>query len=614
MYSYWERCLVVDLSIEETRVEELPVSMLNGYLGGVGLGTRLLLEKSMPGTEPLSPDNPLVFASSGLAGTMVPTASKHAVVTKSPLTGFVGDSLSSSHWSLSLKRAGYDALVVTGAAASPIYLFIDDDIIHFRKADHLAGQGSSQTEQAIRREIGDNRVRVASIGPGGEKVVRYACISNDSNRQAGRTGTGTVMGSKKLKAIAIRGTRPLPVYDLDGLEKICAGLYSRAQTADTEKYRILGTPGNVLVLNRLAALPTRNFQQATFEGAEAISGEHLAERYLSKVTACAVCPIACEHLYRVSEGPYAGLEMMLDYESLFALGSLCGVDSMPAILKAAELCDFYGIDTISTGGSIAWAMECFERGLFSADEMQGMDLTFGNADALLEMIRMIGTRSGLGDLLAEGTRRASAQLGQGSDHWAMHAKGLELPGYDPRSMQTQALGFAVGARGGCHNRSPSYEVDLSPGVDRLKGEVGRGALNMEKEDLAAVFDSLILCKFMRRCFSDFFAESARILTLATGMEMSAAELGQTGERINNLRKVFNAREGWTRSDDWLPPRVFKDPIPSGEAEGALVSESEMRAMIDDYYRARGWTAEGLAPPEKLRELGMDDILETMKGQ
>ncbi len=613
MYSYSGKCLVVDLTTQSTRLEELPESLLSSYVGGVGLGTRLLLEKSTPGAEPLSPDNPVVFASSGLAGTMVPTASKHAVVTKSPLTGLVGDSLSSSHWSLALKRAGYDALIITGMASSWVSLFIDDDIVHFRKADHLLGKGSSQAEEAIRRETGDNRVRVASIGPGGERLVRYACISNDSNRQAGRTGTGAVMGSKRLKAIAIRGTRPISVWDLDGLQKVCAGLYAKAQTPATEKYRILGTPANVLVLNRLSALPTRNFQQASFEGAEGISGEHLAECYLAKVTACATCPIACEHLYRVQDGPYAGLEMMLDYETLFALGPLCGISSVPAILKAAELCDFYGIDTISTGGCIAWAMECFEKGLLTTNDTQGLRLSFGNPDALVEMVERIGKRDGVGDLLAEGTRRASAQLKRGSEHWAIHSKGLELPGYDPRSMKTQALGFAVGLRGGCHNRSPSYEVDMSPGVDRLKAELGRGLLNKEKEDFAAVLDSLILCKFMRRCFEDFFLEASQLYTLATGINMSPADLKQVGERVNNLKKAFNIREGWTHADDWLPPRMFKDPIPSGEAKGAVLSEIELRMMIDDYYRARGWTAEGLIPPRKLKELKMDDVTELIKG-
>jgi aldehyde:ferredoxin oxidoreductase len=420
------------------------------------------------------------------------------------------------------------------------------------------------------------------------------------------------MGSKKLKAIAIRGTKPIPVYDMEKLQHSTLDLYTKAQTTNTEKYRLLGTPANILVLNRLAALPTRNFQQASFEGAEAISGERLAECYLTKVTACATCPVACEHLYRVNDGPYSELEITLDYESLFALGSLCGVDSLPAILKAAQLCDFFGIDTISTGGSIAWAMECFEKGVLTQVNTDGLDLSFGNQQALVEMVAKIGNRNGLGDLLAQGTKRASAALGKGSEHWAIHAKGLELPGYDPRSMQTQGLGFAVGLRGGCHNRSPSYEVDMSPNVNRLQGEPGRGRLNMEKEDTAAILDSLIICKFLRRCFGDFLPETASLYTLATGIEITPVELKQVGERVNNLKKVFNIREGWTQADDWLAPRFFKDPIPSGEAKDAVISEAELKMMIDEYYKSRGWTESGLVKPEKLAELGMADIQDMVK--
>lgn len=601
MYSYHGKVLYVDLTTRTTRTEPLAPSFLRKYLGGVGLAVRLLYDNSSPGMEPFSPANPLVFASSGFSGTMVPTAAKHAVATKSPLTGFVGDSLSSSFWSLSLKRAGYDALVITGAAPSLTYLFIDDDIIHFRDAAHLAGKSCGETQQMIRRQIGDDRVRVAAIGQGGENRVRYACISNDFHRQAGRTGAGAVMGSKRLKAIALRGTRSVSVADLPELEKVCRELYRRSQGVGTEKYRVLGTPANVLLLNYLAALPTRNFQQSTFEGAEKVSGEFLYDHYLSKVVACAACPVACEHIYQVKDGLYAGTQVRVDYETLFALGPLCGVDDLPAIIKAAELCNAYGLDSISTGGCIAWAMECFERGLLTRQDTAGVELTFGNSEAVLCMIERIGRREGLGDLLAEGVRKAAGELGQGSSHWAMQVKGLELPGYEPRCLKTLALGLAVGTRGACHNRSTAYEVDLSGRVDRFKGEPGRGRLAMEQEDFAAVLDSLILCKFLRRCFAAFYAEAARLYTLVTGLEMSAAELQITGERITNLKKAFNIREGWQRRDDWLPPRFFRDRLPTG----SIITQEELNLMIDDYYQARGWTREGLIPPQKLQELDLE---------
>ena len=613
LYLYHGRILVINLTTQEVKVEELSPSLLKGYLGGVGLATRLLYQYLPPGSDALSPDNPLVFASSALAGTIIPTSNKHAVATKSPLTGLIGDSISSSFWSLALKRTGFDALVIEGVAASPTYLFIDNDIVHFKKAEHLWGKGSPETEHYIRSDIGDARVKVASIGPGGENLVRYACITNDSNRQAGRTGTGAVMGSKKLKAIALRGTRPIKVCNLEEVERISVDIIHNAAGPATEKYRVLGTPGNILVLNRLSALPTRNFQQSSFEKAESVSGENLAEHYLTKVRACATCPVACGHIYTVAEGAYSGTQWELDYESLFALGPLCGVDHIPGILKAAELCDYYGIDTISTGSSIAWAMECFEKGLLTREDTEGIDLTFGSHAALVEVIQKIGDRIGIGSLLADGVSIASSKLGRNSEHWAMHSKGLEFPGYDPRAMKTSALGFAVGLRGACHNRSPAYEVDMSGEVDRFKGELGRGSKVKEGEDFAAVLDSLIICKFIRRCFSDFYTEAAYLYTQATGLDLTPSELKAVGERINNVKKAFNIREGWKPGDDWLPPRLFSDPITEGEGKGTVLTEEELRLMIDDYYQARGWTAEGLIPEEKLRALGLEDSIAPVKG-
>ncbi|HEX9014573.1 MAG TPA: aldehyde ferredoxin oxidoreductase family protein, partial [Chloroflexota bacterium] len=452
MGSFHGRLLVVDLSTRSSRVEPLDAALCQKYLGGVGLATRLLWDYSRPGADPLGPENPLVFAAGPLTGTMAPSGSKYAVATKSPLTGFIGDSLSSGGWPLALKRAGYDAMVVLGAADAPTYLFVDDDRVYFRTARRLWGAGCWETEESIRREVGDEAVSVATIGPAGEKLVRYACIGNDYGRQAGRTGPGAVMGSKQLKAIALRGTRGVRVADPDALRAASLDLYARAQGAATVKYRTYGTPSNVLTLNALAALPAYNFRQSTFDGAERVSGEYFYERFKAKVVACAGCPIGCDHIYRVTEGPHAGTQVGMDYESLYALGPLCGVDDAAAILKASELCDQYGLDTMSTGVSVAWAMESFERGLISGLETEGVDLRFGNSAAMLAMVEQIGLRRGFGRLLGEGARRAASALGSGSEYWAMHVKGLELPGYEPRSLKTLALGLAVGTRGACHNR------------------------------------------------------------------------------------------------------------------------------------------------------------------
>lgn len=599
--------LLVDLTSRKAETLPLRPELLREFLGAVGLGTRLLLDYCPPGAEPLSPENPLVFAASSMAATLVPGASKHAVVTKSPLTGLIGDSLSGSFWSSAMRLAGYQAIVVTGAAEDLTYLFIDDGHVFFRPASHLAGKGCWETEEAVRRELRDGRVRVAAIGPAGENLVRYAGIFNDGTRRAGRGGVGAVMGSKKLKAVAIRGTRPVHVADIDGLEKECFRLYRVTQEPFTEKYRVLGTPANILTLNRLGALPVRNFQQTTFPGAEAVSGELLHQKHLVKVTACSSCSVGCEHIYQGGTSGANTGRTRIDYETLFALGPLCYVDDPAWIIRAAERCDRLGLDTISTGVTIAWAMECFEKGLLTTSDTGGLDLSFGNGEAMAGVVELIARREGLGDLLAEGTRLASQKLGGGSDHWAIHSKGLELPGYEPRSLKTMALGYAVGTRGGCHNRSPSYEVDMSAKVDRFKAEPGRGAMTRDQEDFAAVLDSLALCKFLRKCFTDFYSEAANIYRLATGIDLDAQELRLAGTRVCNAKKAFNIQQGWSRKMDWLPGRTMTEPLPDGPGAGVRLTPEELTMMVDDYYEARGWTSQGLIPAEKLEQLGLADL-------
>ncbi|MBI3302691.1 MAG: aldehyde ferredoxin oxidoreductase C-terminal domain-containing protein [Deltaproteobacteria bacterium] len=366
----------------------------------------------------------------------------------------------------------------------------------------------------------------------------------------------------------------------------------------TATYREIGTVANLAVFNRLGALPTRNFQQSTFDHAEALSGESLLTNNFSRVHGCASCTIRCERLFK----SLSGEEQRLEYETLFALGPLCGIESPEIVLQAAHLCDLYGLDTISTGGTLAWAMECAEKGLLP--DARDLGLRFGNADALLATISQIANRSGLGDLLAEGSRRAAAQVGEDAMHWAMHVKGMELPGYEPRSLKTMALGLAVNPRGACHNRSGAYEADFSGQVDRLRADPGRGALVAASEDFAAVLDSLIVCKFLRKCFTDFYAEAADLLSKVTGWSCSDVELRQVGERINTLKKLFNLRQGWQPHDDWLPPRLLSEPLPTGVAQGVGLTAAELREMIEAYYKARGWDENGFVPQTKRRELGI----------
>jgi len=599
-YGYHYKLLRVDLSSRTSEIEELPERLLRDFVGGVGLATRLLCENVPPGCDPLSPDNALVFAASPFVDTPIATSARYAVVSKSPLTGFIGDSLSGNHLAISLKRTGVDALVITGAADELTCLVIEDGRVQFKSAAHLAGLGVDEAQDAIRRQFGGH-LRVAAIGPAGENLVRYATIGSDG-RQAGRTGNGTVMGSKRLKAIAVAGSQGIGAARPTELIARAERLAERSLGPAMVKYRQVGTPANLLLLQRLGALPSYNFRGATFEHADRLSGERLQERHLASVSSCASCAIGCSHLYRTRNGGTTPTTSRLEYETLFALGPLVGMDDPNVVIRAAALCDRLGLDSISTGGTIAWAMECVERGLLSYS-----DLRFGGGEALLSIIEKIARREGLGDLLAEGSRRAAAELGGGSAQWAMHVKGLEMPGYEPRSLKTLALGLAVATRGACHNRSAAYQADVAELVDRLGADESRGLLVAEGEDQEALLDSLILCKFVRGCFADFYTEVAAIYNAVTGFDLTPDQLRRAGERITNLKKAFDVREGWQREDDTLPPRILSDTLRDGAAQGVGLSRAELNLMIDGYYRARGWTTDGLIPEVKLRELGLSDL-------
>ena len=606
-YGYHGVVLVVDLTTRAVHREPLPESVLRDFIGGTGLAAYLLYQHCPPGADPLGPENPLIFACSPLVGSRLTTSSKFAVAAKSPLTGMIGDSLSSSFLAVELKRTGCDALVIKGRADRMTLLSVEDDEVKFLDAEYLVGLNTFDTEQAVRNDLG-RRFRVACIGPAGENGVRFASIANDGGRQAGRTGTGAVMGSKNLKAIAVRGRSPAPVFDRDGLDTIGRGLSAKSLGPATEKYRTTGTMANVAVFDRLGALPTRNFRQSTFEFAEEVSGEALYEGHFVKNAHCANCTIGCEKILTVGSGDKKSTGRM-EYESAFALGPLVGVSDRETVIRASHYCDEVGMDTISAGGTIAWAMECFERGLLTLDDTGGLDLSFGNAEIILTCLESISNKSGkLGKLLAEGSRIASEVIGQNSHDWAMHVKGLEMPGYEPRSLKTMALALAVSTRGACHNRSSAYEADFSNRVNRLEADALRGRITADGEDFSAVLDSLIWCKFLRKAFDDFWDESAASLNLITGWDVTPDELKQSGERINNLKKLFNIREGWTRADDTLPPRLLSEPLPDGVAAGVGLSDHDLDMMIAAYYQARGWNADGSIPDEKLGELNLDKLV------
>ena len=494
---YFGRALVVDVTDATTETLPLPDEILRGYIGGAGLGAWLMHRLAPTGVDPLGPDAPIAFCFSPLVGTPLTTSAKFAVVAKSPLTGMLNDALASSHFAIAGKLTGNDAIVVRGACDEPSVLVIDGDGARLEPAGDLWGLSAADAETRLRERLG-KAWRVASIGPAGERLVKYATVSHDG-RHAGRGGLGAVLGSKLIKAIAVRPSMKVAPADPPAVLAAARDLRARSFGPATAKYRELGTLANLLAFNAIATLPTRNFQAATFAEAPALAAEDLAEARGVARDSCASCSIGCEHIYKGA----GGRKTRVEYENVFALGPMCAVSDPDAVLEASGRCDDLGLDTISAGGTIAWAMECAERGLIDAPWLR-----FGDADALLRAIDEIGAREGLGALLAEGSRAAARVVGQGSEAFAPQVKGLELPGYEPRTLQAMALGLAVNARGADHNRSGAYEADLSGRFDRLEGGEPHVVAAIETEDRAAVMDSLILCKFLRGVFEDPFPEWA----------------------------------------------------------------------------------------------------------
>jgi len=566
----------------------LPEPILRRYLGGVGLGTWLLHREAPPGVDPLAPEAPLVFAFSPLVGTSLTTSAKFAVVAKSPLTGFVSDALSSSHFAIAGKRMGVDAIVLVGRCAEPSEL-----VNGALRPTRLWGA----TPQAVDAAL-SGAGRVAAIGVAGEHRVRFATISNDG-RHAGRGGLGAVMGAKNLKAIVVDGDVPTPVADPARVTALSRDLSRRSLGSATAKYRDLGTVANLAAFNRIAALPTRNFQRSSFDGSEALSAESLKPAREVARASCASCTIGCEHLYGFGD---AG-KTRIEYESLFALGPLCGIGDPDAVLAAARRCDELGLDTVSAGGTIAFAMECAERGYLSDPGVP----RFGDADGLLALLDEIAHRRGVGDLLAEGSRIAAGRIGRDSLDFAPQVKGLELPGYEPRALQTLALGFAVGTRGADHNKSGAYELDFSERVNRLRGDARAAALSLETEDRAALTDSLILCKFLRGVFDDFYPECAELMSAVTGGDVTGDELHAVARRVVAARKAFNVREGWQPADDTLPRRFLTHALDEGASAGARLTRERLDEMIRSYNLARGWSEQGHLPEVVMRDLWLDPV-------
>jgi aldehyde:ferredoxin oxidoreductase len=616
LLGYAGKILYIDLTTGKTRTEKLSEDDAKNYIGGIGLGMKLYLSNSKAGVNPLSSENPLVLALGPVSGTMFPTGGNgHAFISKSPETGGVGEAVSHGTFGAELKRAGYDAVILTGKAEKPVYLWIDDAAVQLLDASNVWGKSPFETEDAIKGEIGDYYVRVASIGLAGEKQSKIACIINEKTRAAGRTGLGAVMGSKNLKAIAVRGTNDIVVAKPKEFIEMVKEFHERMKGPAAQKYRTLGTAGNLLIQNSLYCLPTRNGNNAYFENAERVSGEALNDRYISKIIACNSCAMRCEHEAVVHEGPYKGTLARMEYDNIWALGPNCGVDKLDAIIKAAELCNYYGLDATSTGVAISFLMDCHENGILSHEELDGIDAHFGNADTLVQLVEKIGKREGIGDILADGVKIAAEKIGKNSIQLAQQIKGLEVPGYDLRCLKTTALSFAVSFRGADHNRSGAYSMELKGKVDRLKAEKGRGKLVKDAEDIYALIDSLIICKNAKGTLYKKIEEMAKLYNLVTGIEMTTEQLGIAAERISTLAKLINIREGFSRKDDTLPWKVMNQPITEeGPAKGAVVTQEELDLLLDDYYQARGWNADGIPTKDTLQKLGLQDYQNITQGK
>jgi len=593
---YFGCALVVDVNGTAATAHGLDLDerVLRGYLGGVGLGTWLLHRLTPPEVDPFGPDAALAFVFSPLVGTPLTTSAKFAVVAQSPLTVLLTDALASSQFAIAGKLTGNDAIVVRGRARQLSVLLVDADGVRLEPAADLTGLSAAEAEAAAKQRFGRGW-RTAAIGPAGERGVRYATISHDG-RHAGRGGLGAVLGAKNLKAVLVRAGAKVAVHDQEAVLAAARDLRARSFGPATAKYRELGTLANLLAFNAVSTLPTRNFTAATFAEAPKLAAEQLHELRGVARNSCASCSIGCEHIYSRKGG---GSQRM-EYENVFALGPLCGVSDPDDVFAASARCDELGLDTISAGGTIAWAMECAERGLIDAPWLR-----FGDGPAVLRALDEIGAREGLGALLSEGSRRAAEVVGQGSLDFAPQVKGMEMPGYEPRTLQSMALGLAVNARGADHNRSGAYEADLSGRLDRFSGGEAHVLAAVDTEDRAAVMDSIILCKFLRGVFDEPFPEWARLLRTVTGWDLDEDELRAVARRIVRAKRAFNLREGATAADDRLPARMLATPLELGSGRTATLTAERLQAMVAGYYEARGLTADGRVPAAGRAELLLD---------
>ncbi len=605
MYGWHGKILRVDLTKQKTSVEEVDPQVAKEYIGGRGWAIRYLYDEVDPRVDPLSPENKLIFATGPLTATTAPTGNRYMVVTKSPLTGALAHSNSGGDFPTWMKRTGFDMFIFEGKAEKPVYLWVNEDQVEIRSAEHLWGKDVHETTDILLAET-DAKAKVACIGPAGENLVLISAIMNDKHRAAARSGVGAVMGSKNLKAVVVMGRKNPAFYDDEDMRRLSLEL-NKQVGEDVKKgssLREYGTAYVPQVTNTLGILPTRNFQTGVFEGTDRIDGVTLKKKYLIRHKPCYRCPIACGRLTEVPEGKYAGKGEGPEYETIASLGSACAVDDLAAITKANYYCNELGLDTISTGITIAAAMEMYEKGYIPEGDI-GRPLRFGDADAMIEMVQKIAYREGFGDLLAEGSYRLAERYGH--PEVAVTARRQEFPGYDPRGAQGMGLLYATSNKGASHMEGDvAYEevFGVPVKVDPLTPE-GKAELVKRFQDAFALIDSAGLCVFfsVRYVFSKevmiWPTILARVMNMTTGAGYSEEEIMRAAERVYNLERMFLIKAG---SDvDTLPPRMLNEPMPEGPAKGKVV---ELDKMLPEYYHVRGWDARGVPTEEKLAELGL----------
>jgi len=618
MYGWMGKILRIDLTDKQTTEEKIATNVLREFIGGRGLGAKLLLEDLKPGIDPLGPENEIIFSAGPLGGVPVAGATRCAILGKSPLTGIYGETNCSGSFGPEIKRCGYDAIVVQGASETPVYVLVQDNEVKIKNAKHIWGKTTGEAHSSLLKDIGSEKAHTACIGPAGENLVKYASVICDLFHAGGRVGLGAVMGSKMLKALGLYGSNEIEVADNERFKQLNKEI-AKEVYAKGEAHRKYGTAETIAIFNETGRLPTKGYRKGVFDGAHKISGETMADTILIRRDACLACPIACNRIVKADEQyevdpAYGGPE----YETLAALGSFCCNDNLVAICKANELCNKYGLDTMSTGVSIAFAMECFEKGLLTCSDAGGIDLTWGNHETIIELIHQIVQKKGLGKLLCEGVRVASSKI-KGSEDFALHIKGLEMPFHDPRVKVGMGLSFATSNRGACHLQSFSdsvfenkngliKELGMNEPVSRTETNELKSKYVAISQDLNALYDSLVVCKWTIFPFGYSLNTLTSLVTAVTGCNFTLRELAVVGERAFNLGRIFNSREGIARKDDTIPIR-FAEPLEPPNPNKGIFPQYVLDKMLDYYYEARGWDIEtGLPKPGKLIELGLKDFV------